>query len=119
MKAVVSRTWAMAASTSARIRAYCALRSTIGTVLGMFDSPPRMDYRGRFPAASGPRKRAMLSAAPAFDKPRTDAADARERPLRVCMFVTNSVSIDTRVIKEAASLSSAGHTVTVLGLTDP
>jgi glycosyltransferase involved in cell wall biosynthesis len=61
----------------------------------------------------------MLSAAPAFDKPPTDAADARERPLRVCMFVTNSVSIDTRVIKEAASLLSAGYEVTVLGLADP
>jgi len=34
------------------------------------------------------------------------------------MFVTNSVSIDTRVIKEAASLTAAGHEVTVLGLGD-
>jgi glycosyltransferase involved in cell wall biosynthesis len=34
------------------------------------------------------------------------------------MFVTNGVSIDGRVIKEAASLSSAGHDVTVLGLAD-
>jgi glycosyltransferase involved in cell wall biosynthesis len=35
------------------------------------------------------------------------------------MFVTNGVSIDTRVIKEAASLTSAGHAVTVLGLSEP
>jgi glycosyltransferase involved in cell wall biosynthesis len=35
------------------------------------------------------------------------------------MFVTNGVSIDTRVIKEAASLASAGHAVTVLGLSEP
>jgi len=60
----------------------------------------------------------MLSAAPAFDKPRTAAAEARPRPRRVCMFVTNCVSIDTRVIKEAASLVSAGHEVTVLGLAE-
>jgi glycosyltransferase involved in cell wall biosynthesis len=60
----------------------------------------------------------MLSAAPAFDKPRTASAGAGPRARRVCMFVTNSVSIDTRVIKEAASLSAAGHEVTVLGLSD-
>src|SRR6185436_8180312 len=42
-----------------------------------------------------------------------------KRSRRVCMFVTNSVSIDTRVIKEAASLTSAGHEVTVLGLAEP
>jgi glycosyltransferase involved in cell wall biosynthesis len=35
------------------------------------------------------------------------------------MFVTNGVSIDTRVIKEAASLAAAGHEVTVLGLREP
>jgi len=35
------------------------------------------------------------------------------------MFVTNGVSIDTRVIKEAASLTAAGHEVTVLGLREP
>jgi len=34
------------------------------------------------------------------------------------MFVTNGVSIDTRVIKEAASLVAAGHTVTVVGLSE-
>lgn len=34
------------------------------------------------------------------------------------MFVTNCVSVDTRVIKEAASLTSAGHVVTVLGLSE-
>jgi glycosyltransferase involved in cell wall biosynthesis len=34
------------------------------------------------------------------------------------MFVTNCVSIDTRVIKEAATLAAAGHEVTVLGLSD-
>ncbi|HET6899799.1 MAG TPA: glycosyltransferase family 4 protein [Vicinamibacteria bacterium] len=34
------------------------------------------------------------------------------------MFVTNGVSIDTRVIKEAASLASAGNAVTVFGLRD-
>ena len=36
--------------------------------------------------------------------------------LRITMFVTNSVSIDNRVIKEAATLALAGHDVTVLGL---
>jgi len=57
----------------------------------------------------------MLSAAPAFDNPRPVAGP---RSRRVCMFVTNGVSIDTRVIKEAASLAAAGHAVTVLGLRD-
>ena len=46
-------------------------------------------------------------------------APARRRVRRVCMFVTNGVSIDTRVIKEAASLTAAGHEVTVLGLREP
>jgi glycosyltransferase involved in cell wall biosynthesis len=46
-------------------------------------------------------------------------APAGRRVRRVCMFVTNSVSIDTRVIKEAASLAAAGHAVTVLGLREP
>lgn len=32
------------------------------------------------------------------------------------MFVINGVSVDTRVIKEAATLAAAGHEVTVLGL---
>ncbi len=61
----------------------------------------------------------MLSAAPAFDNKRPDPAPpaARaSRARRVCMFVTNGVSIDTRVIKEAASLGAAGHAVTVMGL---
>jgi glycosyltransferase involved in cell wall biosynthesis len=61
----------------------------------------------------------MLSAAPAFDKPATGPAPSPNRARRVCMFVTNSVSIDTRVIKEAASLASVGHAVTVFGLADP
>ena len=48
----------------------------------------------------------MLSAAPAFDKPRMPSLEAPRagRRRRICMFVTNGVSIDTRVIKEAASL---------------
>jgi len=61
----------------------------------------------------------MLSAAPAFDKPQMRPAPAGRRVRRVCMFVTNGVSIDTRVIKEAASLTAAGHEVTVLGLREP
>ena len=61
----------------------------------------------------------MLSAAPAFDKPATRPAPTVSRARRVCMFVTNCVSVDTRVIKEAATLTAAGHAVTVLGLSEP
>ncbi|MDO8483806.1 MAG: glycosyltransferase [Candidatus Limnocylindrales bacterium] len=37
------------------------------------------------------------------------------RPLRVVMFVYNDVSRDSRVLREAASLVAAGHTVTIMG----
>jgi glycosyltransferase involved in cell wall biosynthesis len=36
----------------------------------------------------------------------------------ICAIVLNSVSRDARVLKEAASLQAAGHTVTIIGLTD-
>lgn len=58
----------------------------------------------------------MLAAAPAFDNP--PPVPRAGRPLRVCMFVTNCVSIDTRVIKEASTLTEAGHSVTVVGLSE-
>lgn len=35
------------------------------------------------------------------------------------MFVRNDVSVDARVLKEAATLTAAGHTVTILGTTRP
>jgi len=59
----------------------------------------------------------MVSAVPRFDKPAERLAGAPARR-RVCMFVTNTVSIDVRVTKEAATLAEAGHEVTVLGLAD-
>ncbi len=45
----------------------------------------------------------------------TAAALIPRRPLRVVMFVYNDVSRDSRVLREAASLAAAGHTVTVIG----
>ena len=35
--------------------------------------------------------------------------------LRVVMFVHNDVSLDSRVLREAKSLSDAGHRVTIVG----
>ena len=37
---------------------------------------------------------------------------------RVCAIVFNSVSRDSRVLKQAASLAEAGHDVTIIGLAD-
>lgn len=41
--------------------------------------------------------------------------DASRRRLCVVMFVYNDVSRDSRVLREAASLAAAGHSVTVIG----
>lgn len=40
------------------------------------------------------------------------------RPLDVCMFVYNTFVYDARVHKQAASLADAGHSVTVVALSD-
>lgn len=47
--------------------------------------------------------------------PATSATPVPRRPLRVVMFVYNDVSRDSRVLREAASLTAAGHAVTVIG----
>lgn len=50
------------------------------------------------------------------DLPRAIVGSAPpRRPLRVVMFVYNDVSRDSRVLREAASLVAAGHSVTVMG----
>lgn len=38
-----------------------------------------------------------------------------DRPMRVAMFVTNTVDVDTRVLKQARALMAAGHEVRVFG----
>ncbi|MFL5776027.1 MAG: glycosyltransferase [Chloroflexota bacterium] len=39
--------------------------------------------------------------------------------MRAVMFVRNDVTVDSRVLKEAASLRDAGHAVTIIGVTRP
>ena len=44
----------------------------------------------------------------------------RVRPtMRVVMFVRNDVTVDARILKEAASLRDAGHAVTIMAITRP
>lgn len=47
-----------------------------------------------------------------------DAALADGSALKVCALVINSVSHDARVLKQADTLASAGHTVTIIGVKD-
>ena len=39
--------------------------------------------------------------------------------MKVAMFVRNDVTVDARVLKEAATLTAAGHAVTIVGTTRP
>lgn len=39
--------------------------------------------------------------------------------MRVAMFVRNDMTVDARILKEAASLRDAGHAVTIMGITRP
>lgn len=53
--------------------------------------------------------------------PTTTAAESverAERPLRVCMFVYNNCAHDPRVLKEAGSLTAAGHSVQIVAVLD-
>src|SRR5437667_460708 len=65
MNCAAAITRVIAASTSPRMRAYCALRSTMGTatvtVSVMFDNPRIGDY-------GAPRKRSIVSPAPSVDQ---------------------------------------------------
>ena len=39
--------------------------------------------------------------------------------MKVVMFVRNDMTVDARILKEAASLRDAGHAVTIIGITRP
>src|SRR4029450_8676556 len=41
------------------------------------------------------------------------------RWMRIVMFVRNDVTVDARVLKEAATLTDAGHDVTIVGTSRP
>ena len=65
-------------------------------------------------SAAGRRKGRMLSPPPLVRNSRAEGEVAAT--LRVCMFVINTVAADGRVIREASTLSAAGHEVFVVAM---
>src|SRR5437899_4220686 len=114
MNAVDSSTRAIAVSTSPRMRSYWAFRSTIGTFR------PRSIASSFRAIMAPPRERGGGANGASYRRRRGFAIPAAEgevaAALRVCMFVINTVAADARVIREASTLSGAGHDVFVVAM---